>query len=228
MAAISTAVALLEAKDSVRAIVITGAGSAFSSGGDRAFLKALTTMSQAEIRDTVYGGFVAAVRALRLSTKPTIAAVNGPAIAAGCEIALACDFRIIGRDAYFCESWIELGIIPPLGGMYLLPRLIGLERATNMVLRGTKVGGEEAVRIGLATEAVETADVLPRALAVGRELAARSAPAIAAARAGLRRGLENALADEWEHNALIQSTLLSGSDFASAVAAIEAGTRPTF
>jgi enoyl-CoA hydratase/carnithine racemase len=217
-----------ERDESVRVIVLTGAGKAFSSGGDKAFLRELTGMTPAQIRDAVYGSFLGATRTVKLCSKPTVAAVNGPAVGAGCEIAVACDFRLVAEDAFFCENWIELGIIPPLGGMLLLPRLIGLERATNMVMRGTRVYGPEAKAIGLATECVvaDKLDELVREF--GKELAGRPRAALAMAKQGLRRGMEGTLAGEWEFNLQAQAMLIGGPDFAEAVDALEQKRKPVF
>lgn len=223
-----TAFRALEDDATVRVIVLTGAGRAFSSGGERGFLNELVRLPPEKTREIVYRHFLGAARAVKLSSKPTIAAVNGAAIGAGCELAVACDFRVVSRDAFFCENWIELGLIPPLGGMFLLPRLIGLERATNMVLRAQRVYGEEALRIGLATACVEPAALAGAALEIARELAARSPRALAAARQGLRRGLEGTLEGEWEVNLQTQSMLFTGRDFGEAVAAMNEKRKAVF
>ncbi len=228
MGELAAALGRMERDPGVRAIVLTGTGRAFSSGADRSFLRALTAMTAAEIKDTVYTRFAGAAKALRLCAKPVIAAVNGPAIAAGCEVAILCDFRVVSRDAYFAETWIDIGIIPPLGGMYLLPRLIGLERASNMVLRAKRIGGEEAVAIGLATEVTDPGGLMAAATALAEDLAARSPAALSAARAGLRRGLESSLWHEWDINVQAQTALLNGDEFARAVTSIESGEKPTF
>jgi enoyl-CoA hydratase/carnithine racemase len=222
------AVQSFERDESVRVIVVTGAGKAFSSGGDKAFLRQLTGMTPAQIRDTVYGSFLGATRTVKLCSKPTVAAVNGPAIGAGCEIAVACDFRLVAEEAFFCENWIDLGIIPPLGGMLLLPRLIGLERAANMVMRGTRVYGPEAKAIGLATECVAADKLDEQVLEFGRDLAGRSRTALAMAKQGLRRGMEGTLAGEWEFNLQAQAMLIAGPDFAEAVDALEQKRKPVF
>ena len=212
----------------VRVIVLTGAGKAFSSGGDKAFLRELTRMTPAQIRDTVYNSFLGATRSIKLCSKPTIAAVNGPAVGAGCEIAVACDFRIVAEDAFFCENWIDLGLIPPLGGMMLLPRLIGLERASNMVMRAKRVYGPEAKAIGLASECVAPTEFAQTVSAFAADLAGRSRNALAIAKQGLRRGMEGTLAGEWEFNLQVQAMLISGPDFAEAVSALENKRRPMF
>jgi enoyl-CoA hydratase/carnithine racemase len=218
----------LEENDAVRVIVLTGVGKAFSSGGDMDFLRDLTQMTQIEIRTMVYRSFQGAARAIKLCSKPTIAAVNGPAIGAGCELAVMCDFRIVARDAYFCENWIEIGAIPPLGGMYLLPRLIGVERANNMILRATRVYGEEAKAIGLASEVVDQDGLADAVRAFAGDLARRPRHALAVARQGMRRGQESTLAGEWEFNVHAQSALLKGDDFGEFVQAMQEGRKPVF
>ena len=223
-----SAIQAFEGNDDVRAIVITGIGKAFCSGGDKAFLRAITQATPDEIKRVVYRAFLGAARAVKLCSKPTIAAVNGPAVGAGCELAVACDFRLVSTKGFFCENWIDLGIIPPLGGMFLLPRLIGLERASNMVMRATRVYGEEAKSIGLATEVCEAEALLGRAASFAEELARRPRQAISIAKQGLRRGMESSLNNEWEFNLQAQAMLIRGDDFAEAVSAMEAKRRPVF
>jgi len=222
------AVERCDADEAVRVLVLRGAGKAFSSGADMSFLDDLTTMTADQIRTTVYSTFQGATRALRLCSKPVVAAVNGPAIGAGCELAVACDFRVASRDAVFCENWVDLGIMPPLGGLFLLPRLIGLERATDMAMRATKVSGTEAKAIGLATEvaASEEFDAAVTAFAAG--LAVRSRHALRTIKQALRRGQEGTLASEWEFNVQAQALLLTGDDFKAAVAAIRERRAPVF
>lgn len=221
-------VTAFEKNDDVRVIVLTGTGKAFSSGGDKSFLRALTRMTPFEIRSTVYSWFGGAAKAIKLCRKPTIAAVNGPAVGAGCEMAVACDFRVVARDAFFCESWIELGVIPPLGGMFLLPRLVGLGRAADMVMRGVRIHGEEAKAIGLANEVVDSDELETATRRLAEELAAKAPLALSIAKDGLRRGMESTLASEWEFNVFAQSMLLNGDDFDEAVTAMEEKRKPRF
>lgn len=203
----------------VRAIIFTGAGRAFSSGGDRRFLDDLGALEPPAIKETVYGTFQGAVKAVKLMRKPTIAAVNGPAVGAGCELAVACDFRIASTRAQFVESWVHLGAIAPLGGMFLLPRIIGLARATEMLMLGTPIGAEEAERIGLVNEVVEPEALGDTARSLGERLAKGPPLALAVFKEGLRRAAENTLEAEWEAGLYAQSMLISSEDFKEAVAA---------
>ncbi|WP_167670868.1 enoyl-CoA hydratase/isomerase family protein [Allopusillimonas ginsengisoli] len=222
------AIHAFEKNDEVRVIVLTGTGKAFSSGGDKAFLNALTKMTPLEIRTTVYTYFGGAAKAIKLCTKPIVASVNGPAVGAGCEIAVACDFRIVAREAFFCESWIDLGIIPPLGGMFLLPRLIGLGRASDMVMRGVRVYGEEAAAIGLANQVVDLESLEQATCEFAEDLARKAPMALSVAKEGLRRGLESTIDSEWGFNVYAQSVLLNGPDFEEAVQAMEQKRAPNF
>jgi enoyl-CoA hydratase/carnithine racemase len=212
------AIERFESDDQVRVIVLTGAGAAFCAGADREkFLMRLPGKSVAEIQNDIYRRFMGTARALKLSAKPTIAAVNGPAVGAGCEFAVCCDFRIASTTALFWENWIDLGIVPPLGGMFLLPRLIGQERAADMIMRSRRVTAQEALQWGLASEVAAPEGFAAAVQDFALGLARRSPRALAIAKLGLRRGMESNLAAEWEFNVQAQSMLLTGADFAEAV-----------
>lgn len=218
-----------EADPGVRVITLTGNGQDFSSGGDKAFLREVQKMTPDEVQKNVYGFFQGVVRMIKLCSKPTVAIVNGAAVGTGCDIALATDFRVVSKKSFFHENWTAIGCIPPLGAMYLLPRLIGMERAANMVMRAQRVYGEEAVRIGLATHLTDDDTKLrEEGQAFAKDLACRSADALRAAKVALRRSMEGTLAGEWEFNLLQQGRLLAGPDYAAALDAIEAKRAPTY
>lgn len=204
-----------------KAIVLTGAGKHFSAGADFAFLQDLTTTAAIDIRDQIYTAFQGAARRIWNCPKPTIAAINGAAITVGCELALACDFRIIGPRAVFQESWIRLGIMPPLGGLFLLPRLVGLGLANEMVLTGRPVETEEALRVGLASRKADEAESLAdEAQTFAQELAALPPLAYRAVKEAVHRGLESTMDKEWASNVLQQSILLGTADFREGLAAV--------
>ena len=228
MAEIATTIERLGTDDKVRSLIVDAAGKAFSAGGDKAFLGAVGELPPFEIRDQVYANFGAAVRNLKLCHKPTVAAVNGAAYGAGCELALACDFRIAAADAVFCENWINLGLISPLGGMLLLPRIVGLAKATEMLMLGTPVKADEAIRIGLVNEVVEPESLKSAADALAKRLAAGAPLGLAAMKEGLRRGLESSLAAELEHNVYVQAMLLDSADFKEGVDALKERRKPHF
>jgi len=221
MAEIADAVSAFEQDDNIRAIVLTGKGRAFSAGADLNYLETTITKSAAEIRKSIYENFMRAARAIASSSKPTLACMRGPAYGAGCEIAVVCDFRIISETAKFSETWAKLGLIPPLGGAFLLPHMIGLGNARRMILLGETVGAEEAIRIGLADRLVADSDLEKETSAFAAQLAATSPLGYAAGKDCLRRSLESSLEREWEANSYIQGMLLSSTDFAEGFAALK-------
>jgi enoyl-CoA hydratase/carnithine racemase len=223
------AIEAFEQDDEVRVIVFGGEGTAFCAGADREkFLLKLPGKTAQQIQTDIYRRFMGLARALKLSAKPTIAAVNGPAIGAGCEFAIAADFRVAGPKALFCENWIDLGIIPPLGGMFIIPRLVGAERAADMIMRARKVGAEEALAWGLVSKVAGEEGLAAAVHEFALSLARRSPRALAIAKQGLRRGAEGSLAAEWEFNVQAQSVLLTSADYAEAMAALAEGHAPVF
>ncbi len=228
MGEIIEAVSAFETDDQVRVMLIDAAGRGFSAGGDFRFLESMTQMTPFEVKGEVYSFFATGIKAIKLFAKPTVAAVNGPATGAGFEIALACDFRIAGEGALFIQSWINLGLISPLGGMYLLPRLIGLNKANEMLMLGTPVRGAEAAQIGLVNETVANEELAERAWALAAQLAAGPPLGLRAMKEGIRRGMESTLVSEWEHNVYVQSMLLNTQDYKQGVEALRERRKPTF
>jgi enoyl-CoA hydratase/carnithine racemase len=222
------AITAFERDDEVRVLLFSGAGGSFSSGGDLKFLADMTQKKPFEIRNTVYTYFAGTAKAIKLCRKPTVAAVAGPAVGAGCEYAIACDFRVAGESAAFCETWVNIGLMVPLGGMFLLPRLIGLGRATDMLMRGTTVRGAEAERIGLVHRCVPDAQLESAALELARELAEGPPLAYGAIKEGLRRGMESSLNAEWEFNLYAQAMLINSDDYAEALRARQEKRKPRF
>jgi enoyl-CoA hydratase/carnithine racemase len=204
----------------VRALVLTGEGRHFSAGAEFSFLEALKTMPAPQVKSQIYEQFQGAARRLYHCPKPTIAVVSGAAVTVGCELALTCDFRLVSPTAEFHESWIKLGLMPPLGGLFLLPRLVGAGRAAEIVLAGRAIGAEEAVRIGLASELVEAELLVGRGQAFAEQLAALPPLAYAAVKEGLRRGVESTMEKEWATNVLAQAMLLGTRDFAEGLSAV--------
>lgn len=218
----------LSADPDVAVIVLAAAGKHFCAGADFAFLDDLTRMSTVDIKAQVYAHFQGAARRIYHCRKPTLALVSGAAVTVGCELALACDFRLVADNAFFQESWIKLGIMPPLGGLFLLPRLVGLGRASQMVLRGQPVKAEEAERIGLASEIVAVDALAERGHAFAAELAGIAPLAYAAVKEGLHRGLETGMEAEWSANVLNQAILLGTDDFKEGLEAVKGKRAPKF
>lgn len=219
LAEICQAVDELSADASVRAVVLNASGKHFCAGADFAFLETLATMPATDIKAQIYAHFQGAAKRLYQCPKPTLALVQGAAVTVGCELALACDFRIVADNGVFHESWIKLGLMPPLGGLFLLPRLIGLGRAAQMVLRGKQVAADEALRIGLATEVVGADQLQARGREYAAELASIAPLAYAAVKQALQRGLETGMEAEWSSNVVSQAVLLGTQDFREGLSA---------
>jgi enoyl-CoA hydratase/carnithine racemase len=180
------------ADDAVKALVLTGNGKSFCSGGD---ISGMRERLNAPTGKVAFNGWRRqkqihrAVGALHGLPKPTIAAVNGAAAGLGCDLALACDFIVAGEDAAFAMSFVKRGLVSDGGGMYFLPRRVGLPRAKELIFTGRSVGAKEALAIGLADRV--SANLLADAIAWGRELGGGSAVSIALAKAILDRTFES-------------------------------------
>ncbi len=217
-----------EENPEVRALLLTGAGRAFSAGGSYDFLQEMFDATPTQIKNTVYKYFAGGVKRLKLFPKPTVAVVNGPAAGAGCEAAIACDFRVVCKESLFSEVWVKLGLICPLGGMFLLPRLVGLSKATEMLMLGTPVGGEEAIKIGLANRLTEKENLMEEGMKLARQLADGPPLGLATMKEGLRRGMESTLAAEWEYNVFAQATLISSEDYREGATSVINKRKPDF
>lgn len=212
----------------IRAVVIGHAGPHFIAGADFGFLQSLRDATPQQIRDGIYERFQQTLRRIYHFPKPTVAAIGGAAITVGCELALACDFRLVTPRASFQESWIRLGLLPPLGGLKMLPALVGYGLAADMILRGRKVDGAEAAAKGLAHELVPAEELEARAWALAGELAESAPLAYRAAKAGLRRALENSLEDTFSAAVNEQALLIQSEDFREGVSAVTERRAPRF
>jgi enoyl-CoA hydratase/carnithine racemase len=189
-----TCVERAAADDGIRALVLTGNGKSFCSGGD---ISGMRERLKAPAGEVAYKGWRRqkqihrAVGALHAFPKPTIAAVNGAAAGLGCDLALACDFIVVGEDAAFSMSFVKRGLVSDGGGMYFLPRRVGLSRAKEMIFTGRSVGAKEALAIGLADRMGGPGSLLADAVSWGRELGSGSPVSIALAKAILDRSFES-------------------------------------
>lgn len=194
-AAFSDALATAHADDEVRVIVLTGAGVAFCAGGD---VKAMQGRQAAGPGRVAFDGWRRQRRTadfvadLVESDRITIAAVNGPAVGLGLDLALACDFIVASPAAKFASSFVKRGLIPDGGGMYFLPRRIGLQRTKELIYSGRSVGAEEALALGLADRLAQ-GPVVDDALAYAEQFASNSRPAIALMKSIVARTFETPL-----------------------------------
>ena len=165
----------LRADRRVRAVVLTSAGGAFCSGADLGDLAGEVTPLGRKRHLTDHIHRIA--YALEDLEQPVIAAVEGPAVGAGMDMALMCDLRVISETARFCEAYVKVGLVPGDGGCYFLPRLVGIARALELLWTGRFVEADEALRIGLANRLVQAGQALTEARALAAQLAA--APPVA-------------------------------------------------
>ncbi len=143
----------------VRVVMLAGAGKAFCAGQDLAELNELEKSGGPPPFGPIVDRFNAIVRAIMGLAKPVIARVNGAAAGAGANIALACDIAVASEDAYFVQSFIHVGLVPDSGGTFMLPRLVGLARARELIMLGEKVPAGDARKMGMITRVVPAADL---------------------------------------------------------------------
>jgi enoyl-CoA hydratase/carnithine racemase len=221
------AMADLAADRDVRAVVVTGAGSAFCSGGDTSWIASEPDATVDDLRDRMLPFYRAWLSILRLEV-PTLAAVNGPAIGAGLCLALACDIRYAAPGARLGAPFVRLGMHPGMGATWLLPDVVGASVARDLLLTGRTVGADEALRLGLVSRVIEQEGFLDEVLETAAGIA-RSAPIASrlttrALRTGGPAGLEAAL--QWE--ALAQPVTLATADLQEGIRAARERREPRF
>lgn len=217
----------LAADRSVRAVVVTGAGSAFCSGGNTSWIASEPDATVDELRTRMLPFYRAWLSIRRLEV-PTIAAVNGPAIGAGLCLALACDIRYAAAGARLGVPFVKLGMHAGMAGTYLLPNVVGPAHARDLLLTGRIVEAEEALRLGLVSRVIEGETFLDEVLAAASEVAA-TAPIASrlttlALRDGGHRDLESCL--QWE--AMAQPLTLATTDLQEGIAAARDKRPPRF
>ncbi len=207
---------------SLRSVVLTGEGSAFCAGGnvkdmrDRTGLFSGDPFDQA---DAYRKGIQRIPRALHALNVPTIAAVNGPAVGAGCDLATMCDIRIGSTKAMFAESFVKLGIIPGDGGAWFLPRVVGFSNACKMAFTGEPVKADEALRMGLISEIVEPEVLVDRAIELALSIASNPPHAVRLTKQLMRASERASLEELLDQSAAFQAVCHAEPDHREAVAA---------
>jgi enoyl-CoA hydratase len=188
--ALLEAVITLRDDAGVRAMVLTGQGSAFSAGGDFATIRAMR--DDRDMREAVLDVHQELFRVMTRLPFPTVAAVNGAAIGAGVTVALLCDLVVMAEDTFLSDPRVSLGLLDGAGGLVLWPLLTSLSAAKEHLLLGDRVSGTEAHRLGLANRAVPTSDVLAEALQLAKRLSALPPQAVKQARRLLNSHIDRA------------------------------------
>ncbi|WP_084957540.1 enoyl-CoA hydratase/isomerase family protein [Thermoactinospora rubra] len=220
------AIAELGHDEGVRCVVVTGAGSAFSSGGDMAWLAQRGTESVPELRERMLAFYRAWLSVTALEV-PTIAAVNGPAVGAGLCLALACDLVYAADDARLLAPFTGLGLHPGMAATYLLPRTAGVRLARELLLTGRTITGTEAAQRGLINKSFPGDELIHEVMQTAAMIAANAPIATRLTKLALHDehpDLEAAL--RWE--SLAQPVTMASADMREGLAAIREGRRPKF
>jgi enoyl-CoA hydratase len=222
---LSAAMALARADDTVRVVIVTGAGQkAFAAGAD---IKAINAQTPTEGRQHARLG-QAAFDAIEQLGKPVIAAINGFALGGGCELAMACTLRIASDTARFGQPEINLGLLPGFGGSQRLPRLVGRGRALELLLMGDHITSDEAFRIGLVNRVVPAAELMPAVRQLAKSLAEKPAIAVRYILDAVGKGLEMPLAAAQHHEAALFGLAFATDDMREGTRAFLEKRAPDF
>lgn len=222
----------LNADRDLRCAILTGAGKAFCAGGNLKLIAAaqddLDPRNPARIRFGYRLGIQRIPAAFEALDVPIIAAVNGPAVGAGCDLACMCDIRIAAESARFAESFIRLGLVPGDGGAWLLPRAVGYAKAAEMALTGEMIDANEALRWGMVSRVVPDTELMAVASALAQKISAHPPHALRMTKRLLREGRHGKLDSALEMAAAMQSLLHASQDHRRALAAMLNKTTATF
>lgn len=203
-----------------RVIILTGAGPAFSSGGNLNNMKAgggLVDQDPVATRHNYRRGIQRLPLLFEKLEVPVIAAVNGPAIGAGCDLACMCDLRIASDRARFAESFVKLGLISGDGGAWLLPRIVGFSKACEMSFTGDPISADEALSFGLVSRVVPPEQLLEEAYVLARRIAVNPPHAVRMTKRLLRQGQQASLGAVLEAAAAMQALAHTTDEFNSAL-----------
>ncbi|NYT61595.1 enoyl-CoA hydratase/isomerase family protein [Alcaligenaceae bacterium] len=217
---------VLEVRDdaSIRSLVITGAGKAFCSGGD---INTFAGASAIAMRDRMRQQHRVTM-ALYTLEKPVVAAVNGPAWGVGFNVALLADIILAADTARFCQSYSKVGIIPDGGGLYLLARIVGTQRAKEMILLADVIDAAQAKSLGIVREVYTSENLMPEAMRLAQKLAAGPTRAFGLSKALLARGLSMGLDEFLELEASAEALVMQTEDHIAAVDAFKNKSTPRF
>lgn len=200
---------------SVRAVILTGSGSAFCAGGnvkDMQERSGIFAGSTSELRENYRKGVQRIPLALYNLEIPTIAAVNGPAVGAGCDLACMCDMRIASEKAIFAELFVQLGMVPGDGGAWLLQRAVGLSKACEMTFTGDFINAREALACGLVSRVIPAEALLDEARALARRIARNPSAVLRMSKKLIREAQHSRLDTILEMSAALQAIAQHSDD----------------
>jgi 2-(1,2-epoxy-1,2-dihydrophenyl)acetyl-CoA isomerase len=224
MAALNSAFEEIERDDTIRAVLLTGAGRGFSAGADLA-MDSGGSVDLGDMIDAYYNPLVKRMRAL---PKPIVCAVNGVAAGAGMNLALAADIVVAAKDASFAQAFVRIGLSPDAGGTYFLPRLVGDGRARALAMLGETITAEVAEAYGMIWKTFETELLRTEALTIATNLAAKPRHAIAGMKEAFDASSGNSLDRQLDLERDIQRRLGRTPDFIEGVMAFQQKRPPVF
>lgn len=224
------AAARIAADRGVRAVILTGGGAAFSSGGNvKDMLRfADEAVDQAMIRQEYRHGIQRMTLTMVGLEVPLIAAVNGPAYGAGLDLACMCDIRIAAEEAVFAESFVKVGIVPGDGGAWLLPRIVGISRASEMALTGRPIDARKALEWGLVSRVTPKSELMAAANEIAGQIAENPGSALRMTKRLLREAQTERLESVLEMSAALQAIAHKSKDHREAVSAFIDKRKPVF
>jgi 2-(1,2-epoxy-1,2-dihydrophenyl)acetyl-CoA isomerase len=217
------------ADDSVRSVLITGAGRGFSSGADvKEMVERSAGAERADVGDLLKERYHPIIRGIRELPKPVVAAVNGPAVGIGCSLALACDLIWAGESAIFGLAFVNIGLVPDGGSTFLVPIAAGKARALEMALLGEPVSAAAAHDWGLINRVVPDGDLLDESRDLARRLAKGPTRSYAQSKRALNRSLMRHMEEQLDLEADIQREMTRSADFIEGVTAFVEKRDPRF
>jgi 2-(1,2-epoxy-1,2-dihydrophenyl)acetyl-CoA isomerase len=200
--------------DAVRALLITGAGRAFSSGADLKDMSGdMTPEGRPDVYKTLTERYHPIMHAIREVPKPVLAAVNGPAVGIGCSLALCCDLIVAAESAYFLLAFVNIGLVPDGGSSLFVPTRVGFARANELSMLGEKLGAAQALEWGLINRVVADERLREEAAALAARLAAGPTRSYAGTKRQLNNWLYSRMDEQLELEALIQQEMAGSEDF---------------
>ncbi len=216
------------ADDAIRAVLITGAGRAFSSGADLKDVSGgeLTPEGRPNVYKTLTERYHPIMHAIREVPKPVIAAVNGPAVGIGCSLALCCDLIVAAESAYFLLAFVNIGLVPDGGSSLFVPSRVGMARASELAMLGERLPAAKALEWGLINRVVADESLTEESLALAAKMASGPTRSYAGTKRQLNNWLYPRMAEQLELEAQIQQEMAGSADFLEgAMAFVE--KRPT-
>ncbi len=226
--ALLSALGRAEEDGAVRAVLLTGAGRAFSAGQDLGAVVPTDDGRMPDLGDVVRRQYNPIVRAIRSLEKPVVCAVNGVAAGAGANIAFACDIAIAADSAVFIQSFAKIGLIPDSGGTFILPRIVGLQRAAALVMLGEKLDAATAKSWGLLHDVVPAVELATASFAIAKRLAAMPTRALGLAKRAFNAAFANDLEAHLGLEEELQREAGRTADFAEGAKAFVEKRAPTF